>query len=126
MDKNILVDSYILEGKTLIENLDRAGFPVYSAVWILDMASETWKLLIATPKIDDVGPHETYRQISEQMTGLNEVLLKDLVAVSPNNDLISLLRSVISTERNAIIGTRFTGNTINNFLIPDAYIYRLS
>lgn len=126
MDKKILVESYIAEGQALISNLDNAGFPVYGAMWIFDVESGIWKLIIVTPRVDVIGPLETYRQISELMESLHEVLLKDIVATSPNNRFVMLLKSAISTERDANVGIRFTGNTINNFFVPDAYIYRLS
>ena len=115
MDKVILVESYIEEGRRLIENLDRGGFPVYSALWFLDTSSGTWKLLIATPQLEQLGPHGSYSQISQYMTDIREVLLKDIVVLNPNNNLISLLKSVIQTGREQIAGIRLTNNVINNF-----------
>ena len=126
MDKKLLVDNYITEGKTLIKRLDKAGFPVTSAFWFFDTGSDDWKLILATPYYDTKGPHDTYQEISKYMKKIEEISLKNIQTLSPNNQLISLLKSVLITEKNAIMGIRFTGNTINNIFIPDAYIYRLS
>ena len=126
MDKKILVDNYIKEGKTLIKSLDKAGVPVTSAFWFFDTGSEDWKLILATTYYDTKGPHDTYQEISKYTKGIDEVSLKYIQTLSPNNQLISLLKSVLVTKKNAIEGIRFTGNTVNNIFIPDAYIYRLS
>lgn len=126
MDKTILVDDSIKQGKDLIEKLDKSGFPVSSTLWFYDQSSGTWKLIIATPKWDELGPHETYKQISKYVPENQGVSLKNVVALSPDNSLISLLRSAIRTDKNALSGIRLTNNTINNFFINDAYIYRLS
>lgn len=126
MDNAILVDDYIKDGEKLIKNLDEVGFPVYSTLWYFDPESRTWKLMIATPRVDELGPHETYSQISKYFKNVNNLVLKDIVAVSNKNDFINLLKSAIKTERHAIQGIRFSNNTINNYFIGDAYIYRLS
>jgi uncharacterized protein YbjQ (UPF0145 family) len=44
----------------------------------------------------------------------------------PENALIELLSTAIQTPADAVAGIRFSNNTINGQLIPDAYIYRLT
>lgn len=126
MGISILVDNYINEGKTLIQDLDKAGFTVNSALWFLDTSSNSWKLIIASPVLDLTGPSEAYHRIQNNMTNVHDLLLNDISIVSPNNNLIVLLKSAFQTGKNDITGVRFTNNTINNFFISDAYIYRLA
>ena len=128
MDKVILVDNNINAGISLITRLDNAEFPVYSAFWYLDMSSSTWKLIIGSPRINSVGPLEAYGQIFQHVIDMNpnDLSIKDIVILSPDNTLIALLSSVFHTERTQINGLRITNNTINNFFVTDAYIYRLS
>jgi hypothetical protein len=44
----------------------------------------------------------------------------------PESPLVDLLSMAIQTAADAVAGVRFSNNTINGHLIPDAYIYRLS
>ena len=46
--------------------------------------------------------------------------------VEQNHEVIHLLRNVIHTEPNSILGIRFNHNVVNNVFIEDAYIYRMS
>ena len=46
--------------------------------------------------------------------------------MAPDNPLIDLLSTAIQTPADALAGIRFSNNTINGQLIPDAYIYRLA
>jgi hypothetical protein len=44
----------------------------------------------------------------------------------PDNPIVSVLGAAIQTAPDAVAGIRFSNNTINGQLVPDAYIYRLT
>ena len=49
MDKKVLVEKDIEEGKRLIEALDKTDFQVEAAMWFYMTDSEEWRFLIASP-----------------------------------------------------------------------------
>lgn len=127
MDKTALVERDIKEGEKLIRTLDRADIPVEAALWFYMAESERWRLLIATRLVDERGPREAYaviRRALEQLPSRPEIRLPQISVVSPEDDLIQLLRAAIKTGP-GIGGIRFTGNVINGVFIDDAYIYRM-
>lgn len=127
MDRKILVEKDIKEGKRLIETLDEARFGVTAALWFYLTDSEEWRLLIASPYKEKNGPKKAYSFIQgelEKLTPSIDISLKDISVLSPNHNLIKLLKVAIHTKP-GISDIRFTRNVINNILIEDAYIYRM-
>lgn len=131
MDRKIFVEDYnkyINEGKLLIKELDKEQFPVKSALWYYYADLDSWKLLIASPKLEEDGPikiYKNFQRILEKMD-LKYVTLNDISVITSSHSLIQLLSSAVSIGEKSISGIRFTANTINNTYIEDAYIYRLS
>lgn len=127
MDKTVLVEKDIQEGKRLIEALDKADFQAEAAMWFYLTDSDEWRLLIASPFVEKNGPKKAYsfiQSVLAQLSPSSEIPLKDISVLSPKDQLISLLRTAIRTGP-GISGIRFTRNVINNRLIEDAYIYRI-
>jgi len=129
MDKTELVEEVIKDGERLIKALDEDKFDVRAAMWFYLTDSNEWRLIIASPFVDKNGPKKSYEFILRELIKLSKrplaIFLKNVSVISPQDDLISLLRSVIHTGP-GISGIRFTRNAINNVLIEDAYIYRMS
>lgn len=127
MDKTVLVEKQIEEGKRLIEELDKTKFTVQAALWFYMADSDEWRLLIASPYVEKKGPKKSYNFIQTVLAKLSmppEVSLRNISAIPPSHNLIRLIRVAIRTGH-GISGIRFTGNVINNTLIEDAYIYRI-
>jgi len=127
MGRKILVEKDIEEGKRLIEALDKANFGVKAALWFYLTDSDEWRLIIASPYEEENGPKMAYSFIQREQKKLTppiDIFLKDISVLSPNNDLINLLKVAIRTGP-GISGIRFTRNVINNILIEDAHIYRM-
>lgn len=127
MDKTVLVDTDIKDGERLIKALDESQFEVRAAMWFYMIDSDEWLLLIASPYVEENGPKKSYNFIQKELAKLtppSEISLKNISVLSPNHDLISLLRIAIRTGP-GISGIRFTRNVVNNRLIEDAYIYRM-
>lgn len=127
MDKTVLVEKDIEDGKRLVIALDESLFEVRAAMWFYLTDSDEWQLLVASPYVDENGPKKAYNFIQKELAKLSpasEISLKDISVLSPKDDLISLLRIAIRTGP-GISGIRFTRNVINNRLIEDAYIYRM-
>jgi len=127
MDKTILVEKNIEEGRRLLVALDSADFGALAALWSYVTEDEEWRFMVASPVIDEKGPKESYALIQETLARLSpasDISLKQISVVSPTHNLVKLLRVAIRTGP-GISGIRFTGNTVNNVFIEDAYIYRM-
>lgn len=128
MDNQVLVDRNIVEGKELIEALDNRDLNIKAAMWFYFAESDEWKLIIATPMVDEKGTKEVYRSIQTVIREMSEskpsVSFKDVFVISPKDDPITLVGKAIRTGP-GLSGIRFIKNIIDNKLIDDAYIYRL-
>lgn len=127
MDKKILVEKDIDEGKKLLQALDDDKFIVSSALWFY-FPDDGWRLLIASPSMEKDGPKYAYNCIKTTIIKLLppiDISLQNISVISPNDRLIKLLKAVINTGP-GIQGIRFTSNVVNNVFIEDAFIYRLA
>jgi hypothetical protein len=127
MDKTALVEKDIEEARRLVEALDTADFVVRAALWYYLSDADEWRLIVASPLVDEKGPKEAYALIQEvlgKMSPPSKLSLGEISVVGPKHDLIRLLKVAIQTGP-GISGIRFTRNTINNTFIEDAYIYRM-
>ncbi len=127
MDKTALVERDIQEGKDLIEALDKTEFKVDASLWFYSSDSDEWRLLIASPFVEENGPRKSYgfiRSVLTQPSPPSGISLKNVSVLSPKHQLIKLLRMAITTGP-GISNIRFTRNVISNTLIDDAYIYRI-
>lgn len=132
MVKNILVaeslsDSMIKSGATLIERLDTEKSQVKSAFWLFLPEDKAWKLMIASPLVDSLGPRDFYKEIVDANNLASEeekvISLNDIEVTNTRTQLVQLLKLATHTGK-GISGIRFSRNTINGNFIEDAYIYR--
>ena len=117
----------IVKGKEIVRALDASGFLVRSAFWFYIPDGEEWRLILATPKVDELGPRGAYATAQQVLRTLpGKIEFEHITLVSPNDPLVKLLRVAVGTPPDALADIRFTKNVINNVLIEDAYIYRSS
>ena len=97
MDSAVLVRDYRDAGWDLLEQLASARFPVTAAFWQYLPESETWRLFLATPLVDEVGSIVAYtrlqtllNQIPTQAADLFSVM--NISLISPHSDQIAELR----------------------------------
>jgi hypothetical protein len=127
MDKTTLVDRDIENGRRLIEQLDQAQFQVPAALWYFSPDEGLWRLLIASPLVDEKGPREAYQTIQDAIThlGISDLRLDDITVVSPKTPLITELRFYAGTEGPPYVGgTRLRNSRVGEAYIDDAYVYR--
>ncbi|PAV28356.1 hypothetical protein CIL05_17130 [Virgibacillus profundi] len=72
MDKKALVDSYFKNGGKLIVALDNAKFIVHSALWLFDEDRESWRMIIASEKVEHSGPRKAYEAIKKVIERLEK------------------------------------------------------
>lgn len=127
--KEFLSSEMISAGAELTRRLDERRFIVSASLWFYTPETNTWRLVIGNPEVRTLGPKKAYKQVQSVISRMPEnqpkIPLKDITVIDSNDPLLSLLRVAIKTG-SGISGIRFTHNMINNVLIEDAYIYRIT
>lgn len=130
--KTLLVMFPLDAGRRLIAALDAAHFDFRAAFWLYRSEADDWRLYIASPIVDEIGPLKTYKRIQDVLLGLDQtdnnpfdqLSLSNITVVSPRNPLVRALRKA------AHVGpgdqeVRICGNAIDNIYVDEAYIYRM-
>lgn len=114
-------------GKTLWQSLRVSKkFPIKGILWLFQLKSGEWHLLIATPRVDAVGPKNAYAELSQITRDLpgDEVKLVRIELISPKHPFYEALRGVFG-ETASVEGVRLGNTQIGGMYIDDAYLYEI-
>lgn len=129
MVKESLVDARFESGESLLRRLDAKGIPVTAAFWLRMSEEDDWRLVLASPLVDELGPKASYQRVQSATAPLllDGISLADISLLSPKHDIIKLMGHAVGTgPAPSISGIRFSSGVINNAFIYDAYIYRMA
>jgi hypothetical protein len=117
------LDLDLEEGRTLLDRLLADGLPIAAALWNRDPVAEEWRLLFASPRVDEIGPRRVYRQIQKWLgrLKLTHVALGNVVVLTARDPLVMALRSIMRVPPGGVSHLR--SNTVNGIYIDDAYVY---
>jgi hypothetical protein len=122
-----LTKELIDAGAELVRRLDERGLTPDAAFWLYSPEEQTWKLLLAEPKLAKEGPKSAYSKVQKILETyadeLGSLKLNDLVLEKPDARIVELIRKAVRTGR-GISGIRFRNNVVEGTLIDDAYVYR--
>lgn len=131
MVKTSLVEADLLAGRRLVIALDvpepnRSLFRLKAAFWLYDPESQEWRLVLATPLVDEEGPLATYKRLQRTLYSIQptDLSLQNISVVSPRDPLVKAVKRV-SRIAPGVQGIRVTRNSINGTYIEDAYVYKL-
>jgi len=114
-------------GKVLWNVLRRnKKFRASGALWLFQPESGGWHFVIATPRVDEVGPREAYQELSgitRKISADSSKLLK-IELISPRQPFYEALRSVFGNTA-SVEGARLGGTQIGGRYINDAYLYEI-
>ena len=101
-------------------------FPISGTLWLLEPEARDWRLIIASPRVDTVGPRDAYRELAE-VTGsipaeFGQRLKIELI--SPRHPMYQALRSVFA-QTASVEGARLGGTQVAGTYIDDAYLYEV-
>jgi hypothetical protein len=101
-------------------------FPVLGILWLFQRSSDEWHLLIATPRVDEVGPRKAYEELSEitRRIPADSAQLLRIELVSPKLPFYQALRSVFGNTA-SVEGARLGNTQIAGIYIDDAYLYEI-
>src|SRR4051794_1645877 len=119
MDQATLVESDIQAGRRLVQALDAAGFPVTAALWLFFAEEGVWRLVIASPRVAEMGPRAAYTEIQGVIRSAGiDLPLPQVTAVPPDDPLVLALRISGGTE-----GAPFVGGThLHRSAVGDVFL----
>src|SRR5829696_5159777 len=124
--KEVLTGDMIRLGADLTEELERGGWPVAASFWLYDAEINQWKVVVASPTVDDTGPLAGYGRVLAALDAIDGMLpWGGLSVVAPRDAIVRALCSSAYARGENIEGRRISG-MINRELIDDAYLYRLT
>ena len=134
MVKTTLVEADLIAGWRLLIRIfmpaDRALFRVKAGFWLYYPESEEWRLVIATPLVDEKGPLDTYTQLQDVLQHVlfeiqpSDLYLQNIAVMSPGEPIIKALRGAMRIADDSSY-VRLTKITLRGTYIEDAYVYAL-
>jgi hypothetical protein len=113
-------------GKQLWNALrNNKAFPAQGVLWLLESESG-WRLLIATPRVDEVGPRKAYEELAQitRQSGPFAPQYPRIELISPRVPLYEALRSVFGKTA-SVEGARLGNTQVGGMYIEDAYLYEI-
>jgi hypothetical protein len=114
-------------GKVLWHTLRRSKkFPAIGALWLFQSESGEWHFLIASPRVDEIGPRKAYEELSDitrRISADSSQLLR-IELISPKQPFYQALRSVFGKTA-SVEGARLGNTQIGGMYINDAYLYEI-
>ena len=114
-------------GKALWQALrGNKNFPADGALWLSHSDSDPWHLLIATPRVDEVGSRKAYAELEKITHCLpaNSKQFSRIELISPRQPLYQALRSVFGKTA-SVEGARLGNTQIDGKYISNAYLYEI-
>lgn len=126
MVARILVEKDIEAGRRLLEELDRQRVDITAAAWFFVADAERWRLLLASPIVDEKGPLAAYEVIQNTLTRMPETArptFTDISAVSPSDRRVRAMAVAVKTGP-GIHDVRFSRTVVGDMYVEDALVYR--
>ena len=126
MAKGTLVGADIDLGLHVLSILDAARFPVTTALWLLNEEFGEWRLVLASPAYDKLGPNEAYLQALKALADVDRKLVTQppMTLLSNRHSLIRGLRQLFAKAA-SVEGMRLGGQSVGAVWIDEAYVYRV-
>jgi len=118
-----LVDAKIEAGRLLLDKLATENLSIEAAFWLLEEDSLDWRLVIATPLAQYVGPREVYRRIQAALLGeeSDDLNLFNVSVVSMQDARAQAVRTGVTMATGS--GARLHKTSISGQYFEDAYVY---
>ncbi|HEX9990827.1 MAG TPA: hypothetical protein VGE45_20405 [Chloroflexia bacterium] len=126
--KEPLTKEMIEAGEALERILVSARFDLAAIFWLYTSEANKWRLMIASPQVDNEGPKKTYATIRE--------ILSKAASMAPDLDLWSitvlgsgetLVRTLAGANRHlGLSNKRLPGIYLNGVNIEDMYVYYIA
>ena len=100
-------------------------FPANGVFWLLE-SENGWRLLIASPRVDEVGPRKAYEELANITRGVvpGATQPSKVELISPRLPLYQALKRVFGKTA-SVEGARLGNTQIEGMYIDEAYLYEL-
>jgi hypothetical protein len=101
-------------------------FPANGVLWLFQPEPGDWHLLVATPRVDEVGPRKAYEELSDITFRMpvDAAQFRRIELISPRLPLYQALRSVFG-QTASVEGARLGNTQVGGMYIEDAYLYEI-
>jgi hypothetical protein len=124
----VLVDRDIQVGEQIVRALDKAGIAVVAAYWYFIPEFQDWRLMIASPEVDEKGPFDLYLRVNELLSRLQPPIHfrpDDIELIETRDPLVSELRIFRGTDPAPFVGGAVIRREApGDIFIEDCYLYR--
>ena len=126
MAPTTLVNLDIEDGEKAVKALDEAGMSPNVALWAKLPDYDTWRLILASEKLDQESQFAAYSSMNEAMdkAGISIRRQPSIFLRPMNSPLIKSLRSVFGAAKETY-GMRLGGQTWGDKYLEDAFVYRI-
>jgi hypothetical protein len=124
MDQATLVNLDVDAGHKVLAALDDAQIKVSVALWMVSSDYDDWRLVLASPSLDQSRLLKAYQQVAKALHGRFARLLPPILILPVKDPFIQDLRKMFGKAKD-VSGMRLGGQTIGNRFISDAYVYRI-
>ncbi len=129
MVTEILSQEMMDVGRELTKRLDRNRLSITTALWLYSEDAERWRLIIASPVVNESGIRKAYQLIQSELRSAPEtfraISLGDISVVEPNNSLVSPFRGLAKIAAPPL-GKMLTSSSFNGVFIEAAFLYKLT
>jgi len=114
-------------GRKMWQSLrDNQDFPIQGIFWLMEPNIGGWHLVIASPKVDTLGPRDAYRELATVSRGNSSDSSQRLKIelISPKHPMYQALRSVFA-QTASVEGARLGNTQVGGMFIDEAYLYEV-
>ncbi len=126
MADTVLVATDFAAGLSVVQALERSDFPLNVALWLYFWEHEDWRLVLASPRLDEVGGAKAYGLVHRTLEA-EGISLKQTptLAIMPMSDpFIRALRRIFGKAKN-VEGMRLGKQLIGDRWVEEALVYRI-
>jgi len=126
MDKTVLVVRDLANGTEILEALDRAKLDIRVAVWAYLDEYPDWRLVLASPRFDEVGLGESFGLIREALeaAGIPYEKKPPIVILKMSDKTIRDMRKMYSKSKE-LEGRNIGYQSFGDRFIEEAIAYRI-
>ncbi|MDX2267645.1 MAG: hypothetical protein NW208_06035 [Bryobacter sp.] len=126
MDKETMVIVEADRIATVVKALDAYGIEAKVALWGLFDEYETWRLILAAPEFDQVGPLEGYGLLHKALRAaqIDQESLPSFHILRMKDPFIVQLRKIFGKTK-SVEGMRLGGQSFGDRFLEEGYIYRI-
>lgn len=127
MDTGALVAMDLQRGEKVISALEENGVPLSAALWAHFAEYESWRLVLASTKLDSLKPGDAYLTVNRILdrAGIGVREAPSIFIMKTTDPFVRSLRKVFGKAK-SVSGMRLGGQAWGDRYIEDGYAYKIA